>query len=606
MRKNYDNNFLTNNKIDKKYWLFYLTWLESTDDQTMSTYQFKMMNPISILKETQFVLTKTMNKTYPTNHPLENCIEEAILIVKEDKVLESNQTLKRLKGEILQHLQSKRIEAKNGLNRMNNQLNYLIKRIDEEYLNALITFVEAEMNKFEAVTNSEEDQAKAAEAIMFSVSAFVSILVERGWSTKDLHSLIGILRNNDNGWEIFKNKVKEKNKRIIEIYVPVITRTSKVFSDVQEILYSKFGLQLVSAKELKLKDPNNEFLQKIKTDHEFIPFEVEAFDTFAATQIAVQKANDIFNIIKFYGMTEGTFLNNAKVVYKERTKLKTTSFENIDRAITKNGTLKEDIWQFFEAFDFSDNYSESMQVPQKIMNSYSFIRMGNESKSPHTQFISLWIALESLCNNSTSENIINHILRVVPAALAKNYLYQLVDNFINDCKRMNVLPFPDFIDGSKIEKDKKLELVIKILRNDYLYKNLLEKCNSVNCLLYYRCKKMHKLVMDKNKECYIAVEKHMKNISLQLSRLYRIRNDIAHSASISSEKLVRYIEHLNSYLTLFLVEIIKMYPKYRSLDCIFEVIVDNDHEFNEIYKTNKKAKNTDMIGFSASGIIDLI
>ena len=49
---------------------------------------------------------------------------------------------------------------------------------------------------------------------------------------------------------------------------------------------------------------------------------------------------------------------------------------------------------------------------------------------------------------------------------------------------------------------------------------------------------------------------HYKNVKRQLSRLYRLRNEIAHSALNDGTSLIRQIEHLDDYLAGFVAEVV--------------------------------------------------
>ena len=83
---------------------------------------------------------------------------------------------------------------------------------------------------------------------------------------------------------------------------------------------------------------------------------------------------------------------------------------------------------------------------------------------------------------------------------------------------------------------------------------MLSKC-AINDLLEQRCKELHVLATDKN-VMFNKIERHYSMVRRQLSRLYRIRNDIAHNAMTSAGTLMLYIEHLEAYLTGFVAEIV--------------------------------------------------
>lgn len=50
MKKKLNNDDLDERDVDTKYYLFYQIWSELTDEKTLDTYQFKIMNTISALE----------------------------------------------------------------------------------------------------------------------------------------------------------------------------------------------------------------------------------------------------------------------------------------------------------------------------------------------------------------------------------------------------------------------------------------------------------------------------------------------------------------------------------------------------------------------------
>ncbi len=51
MTKNCNDLDLTGNGVDSKFILFYQLWKELTDKRTLDSYQFRVMNTLSVLEE---------------------------------------------------------------------------------------------------------------------------------------------------------------------------------------------------------------------------------------------------------------------------------------------------------------------------------------------------------------------------------------------------------------------------------------------------------------------------------------------------------------------------------------------------------------------------
>ena len=64
MKKKLNNGDLDEKGVDPKYYLFYQIWSELTDEKTLDTYQFKIMNTISALEELEKVLNRRIAGYY--------------------------------------------------------------------------------------------------------------------------------------------------------------------------------------------------------------------------------------------------------------------------------------------------------------------------------------------------------------------------------------------------------------------------------------------------------------------------------------------------------------------------------------------------------------
>ena len=99
---------------------------------------------------------------------------------------------------------------------------------------------------------------------------------------------------------------------------------------------------------------------------------------------------------------------------------------------------------------------------------------------------------------------------------------------------------------------------------------------------------------------------HHKRIDWQLQRLYRIRNEIAHSALQERTSLLIYIEHLFDYLATFVSEIVTRVDEngMENIEQVFMNIQDNYNEFDSICSEAKgKVESAEVL---PKGIIALI
>lgn len=236
--------------------------------------------------------------------------------------------------------------------------------------------------------------------------------------------------------------------------------------------------------------------------------------------------------------------------------------------------------------------------------------MSKASYAIEEKYMNMWVALESLCRSDVYDNIISNVLETVPAALCNRYIYRKYRNFAEDCIRCGItLSFSTVT--YQIRKPDKYQLVCDILsifQDDQLYQELLVKCK-VNSLLVYRCIELHDQAINGDQLVNLII-RHHRNVKQQISRLYRLRNAIAHTASLEDVQMVRYIEHLEDYLSEFVSEIIRITEekKVDQIEIIFEIIKDNYQQFLDLVNGKKKSGKYLVLedGLFHTGILNLL
>lgn len=159
----------------------------------------------------------------------------------------------------------------------------------------------------------------------------------------------------------------------------------------------------------------------------------------------------------------------------------------------------------------------------------------------------------------------------------------------------------------KTSWEERVRNIIQIFLDDEHYDELEGKCN-VNSLLLYRCHEMKKLLSD-HTAIVNRLESHCLTVRQQLSRLYRIRNGIAHTGSTSINSLTIYTEHLNGYLASFVSEVVLAADSMGELsaEVVFEALKDNFSTFLDIaQQKDKTAAGSILQDVFLSGQIKLI
>lgn len=139
MKKSFNNVDLNEKNVDPKYFLFYQLWLELTDEKTLDTYQFKIMNTISALEELKKVLIQRLNRHHSDNKNIEECSKELLQLVGRDYVLKEQYPI--IKNRLLSHL-SLKCDTDATQRTLIHQIDYCLKIIKKDYFQKLMLSLE--------------------------------------------------------------------------------------------------------------------------------------------------------------------------------------------------------------------------------------------------------------------------------------------------------------------------------------------------------------------------------------------------------------------------------------------------------------------------------
>ena len=172
MTKNCNDLDLTGNRVDSKFILFYQLWKELTDKRTLDSYQFRVMNTLSILEELRKVIEQRLKRYHNSNNNIDECKKEAQGIIKEDMVLQQYYPI--IKNRLLSHL-SEKTESDSQQRALLIQLDYSLHILKQNYFEKLVNYVEYSINNHNI------------SAIMKSTNQLISRCLDRGWSADALN-----------------------------------------------------------------------------------------------------------------------------------------------------------------------------------------------------------------------------------------------------------------------------------------------------------------------------------------------------------------------------------------------------------------------------------
>lgn len=597
MIKNLNKQELDDMGVQTKYHLLFQAWKELTDPRTMDSYQYRMMNSLSALYELNDVIEQKLKHYVNTNHNIDECKEETAELLANDCVIKEH--FPSIARTIQRHLHEK-TETDAQLRALQYQINYCYNILSIDYTRLLVEALEKDLDE------SNES------GIIQKANMIVSNCAWNGWSTRALSSLIDLLKDsitNAEKWITFRQKILSTQQDNYIVFVPMVLKYKPIGIDKREMIarthreISDLGIPVHTKEEIlemySLLDNTD-----ISCDRYF-KIQVTAFDYYAACYNAIDKCADALNMLSFYNYIEAWNTQNMVfVAYNTQTQ-------------SKKQIRDQQLFFTYEYLDSSQKvYRASKRlfmlsdttINKKLQATYAYVNIGRGSRSQEEQFMNLWVALESLCRSSVYENIISNVLETVPSALCSRYMYQHFRNFYEDCRRCGIdLTFSSrSITADEMNRQLVVKEILEIMRDEGLYEELKDKCQ-INELLAHRCKTLHK-VANEDSEFVRKIISHYSNVKKQLSRLYRLRNNIAHNASTANGALRLYIEHLSDYLSCFVSEVVMRAEKKNedNAEIVFEMIKDNYRMFNE-YASMKKGKGFEMLSdLFATGIISLL
>jgi hypothetical protein len=599
MKNNTNNEELLQKDIADKYLVLYQVWKELTDFRTLDSYQYRIMNSLSAIIELVEVLNNRLRRVHTSNHNIMECKTETLGIIKVDPVLKKHYFT--YWNTLINHL-SEKTETDAQQRALRYQLEYIYNQIAVGYLEKLISELE------DSLDNGDVNR------IIENANRVVSCCVTRGWSTTALYDFVDILigsKSDNCKWEIFKGKILKDQPEEYHVLIPMKVRTiaKKItHQTVEEKLVeniNSMGIEVLDIDGLITSYRyinRNAFLSDVK----YLRVVVSAFDFYSASHIALSKYANILNMFSFYNVIEAWSIKDISwtVVNANLQQLKKLSPKDLYGTY---GYLEGAARILRESLVITQREGS---LKARLNATYSYANMSKASYALEEKYMNMWVALESLCRSDVYENIISNVLETVPAALCNRYVYRKYRNFAEDCLRCGVdLRFTT--QSYQIKNPNKNQLVsdmLLIFKDAQLYNELLDKCK-VNSLLAYRCAQLHNQAVDGEKMVN-AIIRHHKNVKQQLSRLYRIRNAIAHTAALEDVQMVRYIEHLEDYLSEFVSEIIRTTEEKNvdHIEIIFEMIKDNYQQFEDLVNGKKKSGKYLVLedGLFCTGVLNLL
>lgn len=590
--------------IDEKYIFFYQRWKEMLDSRTLEMYQYNILNSCTACVELADVIDKTMDGLFNSRQNLEDCKNEALELVKADQILKRrnrplcNMLLRILGGKIDTKQRGETTDDRSGafyvsLNRLKYQLKSPVRQLEKEYLYYVIYDLE------EAIGAGDRER------IEMSADTLVSQCIAMGWSAKGLSELAACFEGGKGPgekWNAFVRKLTVEAKKGFAVYYSIRLETKADMSaDKLRKTLASLGLELRKGEEILAGETGKrELCSKIKAETIYIVTRITAPDWYAAALLAINLLNQKLSVATFYNMISPWIANVPQMVVLNETSCKavalkmTDVFKTYDYIDSNNGV--------FEDTNHILTNASKASIMNKLNAVFAYTNLSRTSLFQETKYISLWIALESIMNTGQYPDIITHVKMVLPEIMCVRYIYRIVRNFSEDCIRCGYKT--DETLALDMDAENKRDLVrrlISVFRDSDSYAVLEKQCQ-VHSLLSHRCGELYELLNDA-KQIQEKFDHYIQKVRWHIQRLYRLRNEITHSAFRENRSLIIYIEQIYTYLAQLISEMV-YYIEHKDVESIEEacaVILENYRTYYDFLKEGRLQLN-DIL---PDGIIDI-
>lgn len=510
---------------------FIQRWSELLNINTHSRYAVRYLNTHQALKEALYVCEGMINgEIKRTDHHLQLVFKEVNKIVVADQLFRQyaeshakimNNTLKS----------TPRSNDTSKIHSIIYQLEYVIRYLENNYLHWVVKELKELLR--------EESDDNHFQKVELTIHMLASELLGNGWSQGALYSLVReeVLNNTilvEKRFDKLFRRILSEQKTHVYLY----SIKSNLTDDTKEQL-TNFKADLMDGKTVMDTYSDYNLGNNISQKKYYIRVIGESHDIQAGVNLMWQKIAEYMDTLRFYGFKLPNLDTAPIVLWPEGTKYT----RNIHVSLVAKqrrfpapnsimGKIKKQL------------HIGNKEVNRKIKSLFEFARISDESLSPQSKFLNLWIGIESFVQTKENQGGIENVKMVVSSSATHNYLYSLLKNFIEDCNRCN---FEIEIDGQIIRIGRTHpQDYIQFLINERYASEIERKCKELNNLLGYRYKELRETLTDGRKSSKI-LKAHKDNIEQHVQRLYRIRNAIVHSAELHYNTDL-FIRHLNEYL----------------------------------------------------------
>lgn len=532
--------------VKLKFQFFFERGKEMLNRKALDSYRVRAMNPKELLVELLAVIADFETKRSIRFDPTVKDVAKELEIVLEsaDSGLQFPRFEKNLLRTILKTLKEQEYKKGALLVRflLNDNQGYHVHLLAE--LKQLL--LRPELDKY------EEDLSRIDHLLGF----LMTDRVRNGFSRTYLK---------DRFYKHFKKK-SGNQERHFDAFSTDILRSREMYSvffkawikNPEELPASEIGLEIedhIPPEEVQLNREHHFFLERDK-NLKFIPIAVQAHDFTAALYQATSKFSGYQDLVNL-GLIDNHMTRTPKacIVHSDSGKY---------RIFEATSELDGNYW--FDDVIFKDFVQSlhrvigrSIEIKDRLGSALRYLRMGNESPNIEYGFLNYWIGLEYLYSSPLAEgSTISRIKYFFPKLHIVHYYQRKILYLLGMMERKGITE----IEGMTLDRD--------VLTNPDSCEKIIALYRFKEPAIYLRTLQLNRLLQKSERKK--DMDRHLSNLEYHLTRIYRIRNQIVHEASVDMS-IEMIAANLKYYLIFSLERIVWTMEAYQDVEAIEDVFV---------------------------------
>ncbi len=529
--------------------------LELLYNNTIDTYRLRLNNSMTILDEIISVSEKLILNQIKNNIYISDVLDEAFELLHKDNNIVwgtyDKNYLVELKKKPEMNLRKIYLFA-NGLRKLNK--NYTITLIEK---------IEKEIKRLNQEDVEDINELKELYSI---IPNYWICLVQKGFSKNYLFRILMSWVNNPKkiGFDEFFKRVKSLESKVEEGF-NIVFAIKGINSDLK-IYNNKISILESTQIEEYSRDSNKCAKFFRGKDGQFVEVTSDAYDYYSAVMKVKSLLNGELDLIQYSKPNFYPKIYDYVLVIGKNnpTKAKEQNYYyQIEGYYQHSIEVYESLSQKLNNLETKNIHTAAVE---KVRAGLMYYRLGSESNELHSKLLNYWIGMEFIFSAyESNENTIPRLKRYYSKMQGLLLFKRILLNFHSNIGNLDISE--NFIDYKTDD--------IEYLLNQKNYENaiaLIEKYP----LLSYRAQ-MIKELFDDSKTISKMVHKSVDNIEKNLTRIYRIRNEIVHNAS-SISGMETVVSHLKFYLLFTIYSVIHFFDE-KADDFNFDGRIDIDDFF---------------------------